>query len=122
MAAEPLIFIIDDDASLRAALVRLVRSFGYRAHGFASAEDFIDADVIRSCSCVITDIHMPGMSGIELKRVIDGRGCSVPFIMITARAEPELERSALASGALCFLRKPIDSRALVQCIESVLGL
>jgi FixJ family two-component response regulator len=115
-----LISIIDDDPSLQNALVRLVRSLGYAARGFASAEEFIESGAMRSCSCVVTDIQMPGMSGFDLKRLLDERGCLVPVIMITAHAEPELEKSALASGALCCLRKPIDPNALVECFAKVL--
>lgn len=120
MAAEPLISIIDDDLSLQNALVRLIRSLGYDARGFASAEEFLESGVIPDCSCVITDIQMPGMNGIELKRVMDECECSVPVIMITARTEFGLEEAALASGALCFLRKPIDTKVLFEWIGRAL--
>lgn len=120
MAPKPLISIIEDDVSLQMALVRLVRSLGYEALGFASAEGFIESGTMQGCSCVVTDIQMPGMSGIDLKRLMNARECRVPVIMITAHAEPELERNAVASGALCFLRKPIDSDALVNCFARAL--
>jgi FixJ family two-component response regulator len=122
VAAKPVISIIDDDHSLQVALVRLVRSFGYDARGFASAEEFIDSGIMQTCSCVITDVQMTGMSGIDLKRVMKERSCSVPVIVITARTEPGLKDSALASGAICFLRKPIDTKTLVQCIERALAV
>ncbi len=73
MATPPLIVIVDDDKSLLAALVRLVRSFGYGARGFSSAEAFMESDAASSCACVVTDIQMPGMSGIELARLLVGR-------------------------------------------------
>jgi FixJ family two-component response regulator len=120
VAAIPLISIIDDDPSLQKALVRLVHSLGYEARGFASAEEFLESGAMWSCSCIVTDIQMPGMSGIDLKRLMDERECSVPVIMITARTERELEQGALASGALCFLRKPIDPDVLVDCFARVL--
>lgn len=117
MAGEPLISIIDDDQAMRSALVRLIRSLGYVARGFASAEEFIEAGVMSGCSCVITDIQMPGMSGIHLTRLIAERQSEVPVILITARTEPELEDVALASGAVAFFRKPIDTTAFVECLE-----
>lgn len=120
MAADPLIAVVDDDQSLRAALVRLVRSLGYEARGFASAEEFLEADTTPNFSCVITDIQMPGMNGIELTRVIAQGQSPIPVITITARTEPGLEESAFASGAMCFFRKPVDTNALVGCIERAL--
>lgn len=74
-----------------------------------------------NCACVVTDIQMPGMSGFDLKRAMNDRDCTVPVIMITARGEPELEQSAFASGALCFLRKPIDSNMLADCLVRALN-
>lgn len=121
MAAEPLICIIDDDQSLQKALVRLIKSFGYAARGFESAEAFIGSDVISGCSCVVTDIQMPGMSGIDLKRFLNEREYPVPVIMITARTEPELEQSARATGAVCFLRKPVDPNLLSDCLAKALN-
>lgn len=116
-----LISIIDDDASLRGALVRLVRSLGYGARGFASAEDFLRNGTGHGFACVITDIQMPGMSGIELKRHLAAEGCPLPVIMITARAEREIEEQARASGAVCFLRKPFEADVIVRCLEKALG-
>jgi len=120
VTAKPLISVIDDDQSVQKALMRLVRSLGYAARGFASAEEFIASGSMHTCSCVVTDIQMPGMSGIELKRHMDERGCTTPVIMITARTEPAVEQSALASGALGFLRKPIDSNGLVDLLTKAL--
>ena len=121
MPREPSIAIIDDDEPFRIALVESLESLGYGAHGFASAEEFLAGDGERSCDCVITDIHMPGMSGLDLKRLLASRGCQVPVIMITARAEPELEAKAAASGAICLLRKPFDADALIDCLERALN-
>jgi FixJ family two-component response regulator len=120
VAGEPLISIIDDDQAMRAALVRLIRSLGYVARGFASAEEFIEAGTMPGCSCVITDVQMPGMSGIHLTRLIAERRSPVPVILITARTEPGLEEVALASGAVAFFRKPIDTTAFVECLEMVM--
>jgi FixJ family two-component response regulator len=107
--AGPIISIIDDDESLRRAILALVRSAGYNARGFASAEEFLSSGTVESFACVITDIQMPGMSGIELKHHLMASQCVVPVIMVTARHDPGLEEKAIASGAVCFLRKPFDA-------------
>ena len=115
------IAVVDDDEPFRAALVESLGSLGYVPSGFDSAEQFVAADEALAWDCVITDIHMPGMSGIDLKRVLLVRGCKVPVIMITARSEPELETAAVAAGAICLLRKPFASEALVRCIDKALN-
>jgi FixJ family two-component response regulator len=120
VARELLIAVIDDDESFRAALVDSLDSFGYGVRGFASAEDFVAADGEGACDCVITDIHMPGMSGLDLKRLLTARDCRVPVIMITAKAEPGLEARAVASGAVCLLRKPFEATALIGSLERAL--
>ena len=114
------ISIIDDDGSMLSAIVALVRSAGYEAHGFASAEEFLGSGAFQSFACIITDIQMPGMSGIELKQHLAATNCPVPVIMITARHEAGLEERAMASGAACFLRKPFDAGALIGCLERAL--
>jgi FixJ family two-component response regulator len=115
-----LIAVIDDDETFRGALVDSLCSLGYRTRGFASAEEFVAAGGETSCDCVITDIHMPGMSGLDLKRLLTAHDCKVPVIMITARAEPRLEAKAVASGAICLLKKPFEANALIACLEAAL--
>lgn len=117
---QPLISIIDDDDSLRVALVGLVRSLGYRASGFASAEDFLAAASARESACIVTDIQMPGLSGIDLKLRLTADGWAAPVIMITARTEQTLRERAFASGAVCVLQKPFAAEALVACLEKAL--
>ncbi|OKO76044.1 response regulator [Bradyrhizobium sp. AS23.2] len=119
-ATEYLISIVDDDESMRDALVGLVRSLGYDARGFTSAEDFLACNDVARFACAITDIHMPGMSGFELKRQLDERHGGAPVIMITARSEPGLKEKAMTSGAWCFLRKPFETETLVECLEKAL--
>jgi FixJ family two-component response regulator len=114
------ISIIDDDESMRNALVGLIRSLGYGVRGFASAEEFLESGAMQRFACIITDIQMPGMSGIELQQHLTACQCSLPVIMITARHETGLEERALASGAACFLRKPFETETLVGCLERVL--
>jgi len=120
MAAEHLISIVDDDAAMREALVGLVRSLGYEVRDFASAEDFLACDDLRKFACAITDIQMPGMSGFDLKHELSSRHDSLQVIMITARAEPDIEEKAMSSGATCFLRKPFEAETLANCLQRVL--
>jgi len=121
MAAEHLISIVDDDSAMRDALVSLVRSLGYNARGFASGEEFLACDDLERFSCAITDIQMPGMSGFELKQLLDERHGRLQVIMITARFEPGLKEKAVSSGVSCFLRKPLESETLVACLEKALS-
>ena len=102
------------------ALVSLVRSAGYDTRGFTSAEEFLGFGMDPSPACIITDVQMPGMSGIELKQHLAAGQFSTPVIIITARPEPGLEERALASGAVCFLRKPFEADTLIGCIERAL--
>jgi FixJ family two-component response regulator len=115
------IAVIDDDESFRTALVESLCSLGYGARGFTSAENFIAGDGEKSCDCVITDVHMPGMSGFDLKLLLTSRGSKVPVIMITAGSEPVLEVRATAIGAVCLLRKPFESNALIGCLKKALN-
>jgi FixJ family two-component response regulator len=117
----PLIAIIDDDDSLRRALMGLVRSLGHRVDGFESADAFLAAGEPDRFGCIVTDIQMPGLSGIELKQRLVEQGCAAPVIMITARGEPALQATALNSGAYCFLKKPFPAEDLIACVERALG-
>lgn len=121
MAREPLVAVIDDDEPFRTALIESLNSLGYGARGFASAEEFVATDGEKSCDCVITDIHMPGMSGFDLNRLLMSRESKVPVIMITARAEPGLEAKAAAAGVVCLLRKPFESGSLTGCLDRALS-
>jgi FixJ family two-component response regulator len=112
-----LVSVIDDDESFRLALVASLSSLGYRIRGFASADEFIAEDRAGCYDCIITDIHMPGIGGFDLKRLLAARGSTVPVIMITARGEQGLESKAAASGAVCLLRKPFETDALIDCLE-----
>lgn len=114
------ISIIEDEDSLRLALIGFMRSLGYEAKGFESAEAFLDESAATSPACIITDIHMPGLSGIALKDVLNSQNNDTPVIMITGRREPGLRERALASGAICFLTKPFAMQDLVTCVERAL--
>ena len=120
-APDPLISIVEDDESLRQAMVGLVRSLGYRVASYPTAEDFLAADAGDRANCIISDIQMPGLSGIDLKLRLAADGVTTPVIMVTARAEPALQDRAMASGAFCFLKKPFEADALIACLERALA-
>jgi FixJ family two-component response regulator len=115
-----MISIIDDDPSVRAATDGLVRSFGYRAATFASAEDYLQSDRINDTSCVITDVQMPGLSGVELQRLLLARGNCAPIIFITAFPEEKIRRRVLEAGAIGFLSKPFDDEQLMEHLQTAL--
>lgn len=118
--SELLIAVIDDDESFRMALVECLGSLGYEARGFASAEEFIAWEADASCNCVITDVHMPGMSGLHLAQQLTTRRRGVPVVVVTARSDLGIEARAAASGAVCLLRKPFETDALIGCLEKAL--
>lgn len=120
MPAQPLIAIIEDDESLRPALAGLVRSLGYGAEEFASGEAFLEAGAQSRAACLVTDLQLPGVSGLDLKATLTMAGCTLPVIVITARTEPALEDQAMTCGVLCLLRKPFETDALIACIERAL--
>jgi len=122
VSKELLIAVVDDDEPFRTALVESLCSLEYGARGFASAEEFLAADAQGSCDCVITDIHMPGMSGLDLKRLLTSRHSKMPAIIITARSDPGLEARAVGAGAICLLRKPFKSCALIRCLDRALNV
>ena len=116
----PAIFVIDDDGLLREALEHLIRSLGYTVDLFASAEDFPAFDNFRTASCVITDIHMPGISGIELQKQLLDEGCSIPIIFMSA-SYTEMDRArALQAGAVGLLTKPFTVESLNELLAQAL--
>ena len=116
----PLISIIDDDESVREALWGLVRSAGFAARTFASAEEFVKSDQIGSADCLILDVCMPGMSGIELQRQLVADHREVPVIFITAHGDEDIRAQALKSGAEAVLIKPFTEEALLNTIHAAL--
>jgi FixJ family two-component response regulator len=113
------IAVIDDDPSFRVALVESLSSLGYGADGYASAEEYIGLILIggKSFDCVVTDIHMPGMSGLDLMKRLAAGGSTTPVVLITARSDTNLEAKAAAAGAARLLRKPFEINDLIECIE-----
>lgn len=121
MSEPPLIAVVDDDASLRAALETLLRSLGYRSVGYDSAVSFLASDDAGTCRCVISDICMPGMTGLELKRQLHVAGGGVPVILITASTRPDVLARAEASGAHGLLTKPFGVRELMARLTEALA-
>jgi FixJ family two-component response regulator len=122
LARTPTVSIVDDDKSVRVAIGALVRSIGRVAYTFASAEDFLNSPEAEATDCLIADIQMPGMTGIELQQTLSTRGSRVPIVFITAFPEDRIRKYVLAAGAVCLLSKPCDSDALVNFIECALSL
>lgn len=120
MSIPPVISVIDDDPSVRIAGENLLTSLGYIVHTFASAEEFLRSPHFNGTWCVIADVQMPGMSGVELQSLMLARGHRVPFIFITAFADETVRARVLKAGAVCFLTKPFDKSALIKCLENAL--
>jgi len=113
--------IIDDDESVRTATMCFVRSLGYVAHAFASAEEFLQSPYLAETACLIVDVHMPRMSGLDLQGRLRAEGLRIPIIFITAYPEERTKARALDAGAICFLDKPFDSETLIKCIGVALS-
>ena len=114
-----LISVVDDDASVRKTTKLLIESFGYRAVVFESAESFLKSDQLYDTSCLVVDIQMPGMNGLQLQRHLADAGYSIPIIFITAYGE-ESRRRALQAGAVALLEKPFKDEQLLKSIRSAL--
>jgi FixJ family two-component response regulator len=115
------IAIVDDDDSLRTALAGLLRSHGHTVCGHESAERFLASGDIGQIDCIISDVHMPGMDGLELKRRLDAIGDRTPMIMITGRICPDLDAQVAAIGAHGLLEKPFQVATLIDSIESAVA-
>ena len=120
-AEAAVISIVDDDASFRRATARLVRSLGHAVAAFSSAEEFLSSDRLRNTACLISDVQMPGMSGIELQNQLRAQGVRLPVIFITAYPESKAREQALAAGALGFLNKPFNEDKLIACLDQALS-
>lgn len=121
MATRPVISIIDDDPSVREATRSLVRSLGYQAQAFSSAEEYLQSDQVESSSCLITDLHMPGMSGADLQDHLIAEGRRIPIIFMTAYFEERIRDQVMDAGAFGFLRKPFDDESLIACLDKALS-
>lgn len=120
MQKVPLVSIVDDDESVREAAKGLVRSLGYSAVTFASAEEFLNSDRLDDTSCLITDVQMPGLSGVELQQHLCDHGHSMPIIFITAFPEEKTRAQVLETGAIDYLSKPFTEENLIGCLDMAL--
>ena len=120
MSSPPVISIVDDDGSVRAATYNLVRSLGYVVYTFVSAEEFLRSPHLNDTSCVIADVQMPTMSGVEMQAHLLAKGYHMPFIFITAFSVESARARAVKAGATCFLTKPFDGDTLVKCLDAAL--
>ncbi len=115
------IAIVDDDESVREAMAGLMRSLGFSVNAFSSGESFLKSSLLCRVSCLIADVQMPGMTGLELHHRLVASGHPVPTILITAYVDDKVRAQALRAGVACYLPKPIDEDKLLACIRSALG-
>jgi len=120
MKPNPLIAVVDDDNSLRQSTQLLLRSAGYRAEVFASAREFLDSPRIDETACLLLDVRMPGMDGLELQRFLNEAQRQIPIIFITAHATDNAEQRARKAGVVDFLRKPVNDEKLLSAIQTAL--
>jgi len=121
MAESPLIAIVDDDASIRDALTSLLRAVGWRAKGFASAEAFLQSGQVHTTACLLLDVRLPGLSGLELQQQLRSRQARLPIIFITAHGNEAMRAQALQAGAVAFFAKPFNDTALLEAIHTALA-
>jgi FixJ family two-component response regulator len=114
--------IIDDDYIVRQAIGDLVQSLGYEAATFDSAEHFLESERLAETSCLITDLQMPGLNGLDLQSELLAHGHSMPVIFVTAFPEEKFRQRAMSAGAIGFLSKPFDESALIECLETAISI
>jgi FixJ family two-component response regulator len=114
-----LVSIVEDDRFFRESMRRLMRSWGYTVEAFPSASDFLASPNLSETACLITDIHMPAMTGIELYQRLIEAGHAIPTILMTAYPNDVDRTRALADGVVCYLRKPVDEQYLKRCLRAV---
>jgi FixJ family two-component response regulator len=117
----PLISIVDDDSLVLRSLARLIKATGFRVVTFGSAEEFLESGKAWEVACVILDIGLPGMSGLDLQAKLAAQNCQVPIVFVTAHGEDENRARAVRNGAVAFLPKPLNDEALVDAIRSALN-
>jgi FixJ family two-component response regulator len=120
--ARSLVAVVDDDISVRESLPDLLREFGFAAHAFSSAEEFLASDSVGETKCLILDIAMPGMTGLDLQRELKIRAHKIPIIFITAQKDEVVRARAFDQGAAEFLLKPFSDTALLAALNTALGV
>jgi len=122
MSEVPLISIVDDDSLARDGKRELVESLGYKGVDFVSAAHFLDSGLIAKTTCLITDLQMPGLNGLELQEALQSQGYQTPVILITAFPNEKHRKRALDNGAVGFLSKPFDEEDLIECLTAAIRL
>jgi FixJ family two-component response regulator len=120
MPSEAVISIVDDDDAVRSGMESLLRSMDYAVHTFASAEEFLRSPQLHQTLCLISDVRMPGLNGIELQSLLHAEGHRIPVIFVTAHPDEHVRDNAMRGGAVSFLNKPISIADLVLCLDRAL--
>ena len=120
MPKASLVSVVEDDQFFRESMKRLMRSLGYTVEAFPSAADFLASPRLGETACLITDIHMPAMTGLELYRHLIDAGYAIPTILVTAFPDDSMRARALRQGVICCLSKPLDEDALLGCVRAAL--
>lgn len=115
--SQAMVSIVDDDPLAREGIRELVESLGYKARAFVSAQDFLQSGAIAATGCLITDLQMPGLSGLDLQEKLQAQGYRTPVILITAYPNEKHRSRAMSAGAIGFLSKPFEEQCLVQCLS-----
>lgn len=116
----PYVAIVDDEEGIRKALRRLLRASGLDAHAYATGEEFLSAAAQKRPDCLVLDLHMPGMSGLQVLRRLQATGEPLPVVVITAHDEPETRKQCMNAGADAYLRKPLEDRLLLKAISAAM--
>ena len=119
MRDAPVIAIVDDDESFREALERFLGTFAFRIRTFASGEEFLQSRELGFVTCLLLDLVMPGMSGLEVKQQLGARGLRIPTVFVTAHADDVVEQHLVAAGAIAMLPKPVDQQMLLRLVQGV---
>ena len=120
MDTRTMISIVDDDESVRAATVSLMRAAGYTPKAFSCADEFLNSDAMQATDFLIADVHMPGITGVELHTRLVDAGVKIPTVLITAYPDPRMRERALQAGVVGYLTKPFDETELLDCINAAL--
>ena len=120
MPKNNLISIVEDDQPFRESMRKLVSSLGYTAEAFPSAADFLASPLLTATACLVTDVQMPGMTGLELYSHLVAAGHTIPTILVTAYPNEAVRNRALKNGVVCYLSKPVDDEHLERCLRSAL--
>ena len=120
MPKASLVSVVEDDRFFRESMRRLMRSLGYSVAAFPTPADFLASPRLAETACLIADVHMPGMTGLELHRRLIEAGYAIPTILVTAYPDEDVRARALKDGVVCYLRKPVDQEQLLRCIRAAL--